>query len=192
MEPRKNSISIISLITSALGLFLMMSASSFNTSLVNLATLLTFVGLACALVSIFHPDYKKLCGVIGIMLCLISFIVKADLDNTRNSFPTYSKPKKTITNSTYTPSSSTNTNKYPTTTTTKPTLRNYEQIYNEYSQKLIQAGPTSSISEMAEIANEGVLKMAEYMYSAKGTDGQYSTYESWAGKLYDVYMNNCR
>ena len=76
MEPRKNSISIISLITSALGLFLMMSASSFNTSLVNLATLLTFVGLACALVSIFHPDYKKLCGVTGIMLCLISFIVK--------------------------------------------------------------------------------------------------------------------
>ena len=34
--------------------------------------------------------------------------------------------------------------------------------------------------------------MAQYMYSAYGVDGQYSTYESWATKLYDVYMNNCR
>ena len=31
--------------------------------------------------------------------------------------------------------------------------------------------------------------MAQYMYSAKGTDGQYATYENWASKLYDVYIN---
>jgi len=80
------------------------------------------------------------------------------------------------------------TTNYPTTTT----LKNYQQIYNEYSQKLISAGPTSSINEMANICNEGVTKMAQYMYSAKGTDGQYATYENWASKLYDVYINNCR
>ncbi len=79
------------------------------------------------------------------------------------------------------------TTKQPTTTT-----KNYQQIYNEYSQKLINAGATSSIKEMATILNEGVTKMAQYMYSASGTDGQYSTYQSWADKLYNVYMNNCR
>lgn len=68
----------------------------------------------------------------------------------------------------------------------------YETIYNEYAQKIRDAAPTSSISELAEIANEGVSKMAEYMWSAKGVDGQYATYEEWAGKLMDVYMSEAR
>lgn len=72
------------------------------------------------------------------------------------------------------------------------THKNYQQIYNEYSQKLITSGPTSSIKEMAAILNEGVTKMAEYMYSASGTDGQYSTYQSWVNRLTEVYMSNCR
>lgn len=71
-------------------------------------------------------------------------------------------------------------------------LKNYKQIYDEYSQKLIAAGPTSSIKEMAQICNEGISKMAQYMHSAHGIDGQYSTYESWTTKLYNVYLNNCR
>ena len=77
-------------------------------------------------------------------------------------------------------------------TTTTNRIKNYQQIYDEYSQKLRVAGPTSSINEMAEIVNEGVMKMAEYMYSASGTDGQYQTYQEWSGKLYDVYLNECR
>lgn len=68
----------------------------------------------------------------------------------------------------------------------------YQSIYNEYAQKLRQAGPTSSINEMAEILNDGIGKMASYMWRAKGTDGQYATYEKWAGKLMDVYLENCR
>ena len=68
----------------------------------------------------------------------------------------------------------------------------YETIYNEYAQKIRDAAPTSSVSELAEIANEGVSKMAEYMWSAKGVDGQYATYEEWAGKLMDVYMSEAR
>lgn len=72
------------------------------------------------------------------------------------------------------------------------TNKNYQQIYNEYSQKLITSGLTSSINEMATILNEGVTKMAQYMYSASGTDGQYATYQSWVDKLYNVYINNCR
>jgi len=68
----------------------------------------------------------------------------------------------------------------------------YETIYNEYAQKIRDAAPTSSISELAEIANEGVGKMAEYMWTAKGTDGQYATYEEWSGKLMDVYMSEAR
>lgn len=68
----------------------------------------------------------------------------------------------------------------------------YETIYNEYAQKIRDAAPTSSISELAEIANEGVGKMAEYMWTAKGTDGQYATYEEWSSKLMDVYMSEAR
>lgn len=68
----------------------------------------------------------------------------------------------------------------------------YETIYNEYAQKIRDAAPTSSISELAEIVNEGVGKMAEYMWTAKGTDGQYATYEEWSGKLMDVYMSEAR
>lgn len=68
----------------------------------------------------------------------------------------------------------------------------YETIYNEYAQKIRDAAPTSSISELAEIANEGVGKMAEYMWTAKGTDGQYATYEEWSGKLMDIYMSEAR
>ena len=45
---------------------------------------------------------------------------------------------------------------------------------------------------MANILNEGVTKMAQYMYSASGTDGQYATYQSWVDKLFTVYMNECR
>ena len=90
-------------------------------------------------------------------------------------------------------SSPTTTYNYPTSTiTTNTTLKNYQQIYNEYSQKLKDAGPTSSINEMANILNEGVTKMAQYMYSASGTDGQYATYQSWVDKLFTVYMNECR
>lgn len=101
------------------------------------------------------------------------------------------KETKTNTNS-----NNSNNNFNNSTTTNKPsnttTSVGYQQIYNEYSQKLKNAGPTSSINEMAKILNEGMTKMAQYMYSAKGTDGQYATYQSWAGKLYDVYMSECR
>ena len=72
------------------------------------------------------------------------------------------------------------------------TITNYQEIYNEYSQKLINSGPTSSVNEMANILNEGLEKMATYMYSASGVEGQYSTYESWGNKLIEVYLNNCR
>ena len=87
-------------------------------------------------------------------------------------------------NTTYTPSTTYNRS----TTSTK----NYQQIYDDYSQKLINAGPTSSISEMSAILTEGSREMARYMYSASGTDGQYETYQSWANKLVEVYTNNCR
>lgn len=77
-------------------------------------------------------------------------------------------------------------------TTSAKVVSKYETIYNEYSKKIKDAAPTSSVSELADIANEGVGKMADYMLTAKGTDGQYSTYEKWSSKLMDVYMNEAR
>ncbi|MFO6504212.1 hypothetical protein ACLB3A_01690 [Corynebacterium freneyi] len=64
----------------------------------------------------------------------------------------------------------------------------YQEIYDEYSARLENECPTLSMDECAEIANEGVGKMAEYMYQASGTDGQYETYDSWARKLMGVYI----
>lgn len=64
----------------------------------------------------------------------------------------------------------------------------YQAIYDEYSARLENECPTLSVDECAEIANEGVGKMAEYMYQASGTDGQYETYDSWARKLMGVYI----
>ncbi len=64
----------------------------------------------------------------------------------------------------------------------------YEPIYDEYAARLENECPTLSIDECAEIANEGVSEMADYMLSAGGTDGQYSTYETWSRKLMSVYI----
>lgn len=64
----------------------------------------------------------------------------------------------------------------------------YQAIYDEYSARLRNECPMLSIGECAELSNEGVSKMAEYMYRAKGTDGQFATYQTWAGKLMDVYL----
>lgn len=64
----------------------------------------------------------------------------------------------------------------------------YQAIYDEYSARLENECPTLSMDECAEISNEGVGKMADYMYQASGTDGQYETYDSWARKLMGVYI----
>lgn len=66
----------------------------------------------------------------------------------------------------------------------------YQAIYDEYSARIQNECPALSMSECAELSNEGVSKMAEYMFTARGTDGQYATYEMWSGKLMDVYMSS--
>lgn len=64
----------------------------------------------------------------------------------------------------------------------------YQAIYDEYSARLENECPNLAMTECAELSNEGVSKMAEYMYTAKGKDGQYETYQEWTQKLYDVYL----
>lgn len=85
----------------------------------------------------------------------------------------------------------------------------YKAIYDEYSQKIIDATPgliekyneqsknntegitglatisTDLVQELAGITQEGVEKMAQVMLN-KGT-GKYEEYSDWAEKLYDVY-----
>lgn len=86
----------------------------------------------------------------------------------------------------------------------------YEDIYNDYKQRIIDATPglveeykeeaasntegleglaticNNKISALAEISNAGISEMADFMYK-KGS-GKYSDYEEWSGKLMDVYM----
>ncbi len=86
----------------------------------------------------------------------------------------------------------------------------YQSILNEYSTKLKNRTPSliteykneaskntsglnglaticnNKVSVLAGISNEGIGKMAEIYY--KYGSGKYSKYESWAGKLQDVYM----
>lgn len=85
----------------------------------------------------------------------------------------------------------------------------YEDILNDYSQKLRDATPTlieeykkeaannqnglsglaklcnDKVSELAKISTEGIQKMAKLMY--KSGNGSYSEYSDWAEKLQDVY-----
>lgn len=68
----------------------------------------------------------------------------------------------------------------------------YQSIFDTYSARLQNECPNLSISGCAELVNEGVEKMAEYMWKASGTDGQYETYSNWASKLYDVYMDSVK
>lgn len=92
-----------------------------------------------------------------------------------------------------TPSSSTpSASPEPSSTPRPSSSSTYQSIYDTYSARLRNECPTKSITECAEIANEGVEKMAEYMWKASGTDGQYETYSSWSSKLYDVYMESVR
>lgn len=72
------------------------------------------------------------------------------------------------------------------------TTYGYEKIYNEYSEKLKKQCPTLSMLECAELSNEGISKMADYMYRASGIDGQYTTYETWAKKLTEIYLQEAR
>lgn len=86
----------------------------------------------------------------------------------------------------------------------------YQSILDEYTIKIQEATPglieeykaeskdntsgltglaeiaNSKVAKLAEINNEGIGKMAEVML--KQGSGSYSEYESWAGKLMDVYM----
>gem|GEM_PF-6001926 len=80
----------------------------------------------------------------------------------------------------------------PEQSQTAPSSGGYQAIYDEYAARLINECPTLSLAECAELNNEGVTKMAEYMWSASGVDGQYATYEQWSGKLMDVYMQSAR
>ncbi len=90
----------------------------------------------------------------------------------------------------------------------------YDDIYKEYKQKIIAATPAlveeykreaasnsdgleglaticnNKVSELAEINNEGVSEMADFML--KNGSGNYSEYEDWAGKLMDVYMEEAQ
>ena len=86
----------------------------------------------------------------------------------------------------------------------------YEEIYDDYSQRIIDATPelieefnteaaghsgdidtlaelcNDKIEELAEIEVEGTEVMAAFMY-ANYSDDAYDEYESWAGELYEVY-----
>ena len=86
----------------------------------------------------------------------------------------------------------------------------YEDILEDYSQKLRDATPvlieeynkeaeanqdgleglaklsSEKTSELAKISNDGIQEMAKLYY--KQSNGKYEEYEEWAGKLYDVYM----
>ena len=87
---------------------------------------------------------------------------------------------------------SSNNSNYNETQTASKKYNGYEEIYIEYSERLKNECPMLSIRECAEVSNEGVQKMAEYMYSASGTEGQYQTYKDWANKLTQVYLQEAK
>src|SRR5699024_5765247 len=53
--------------------------------------------------------------------------------------------------------------------------RSYQAIYDEYSARLQNECPNLSMTECAELSNDGVTELERNMYTAKGKDGQYDT-----------------
>ena len=90
------------------------------------------------------------------------------------------------------PPASTQPTPPPTSTQPAQTTSGYQRIFNDYAARIRAAAPNVGMMELAEIANEGVLEMASYMLTARGTDGQYTTYEMWATRLMDVYLSEAR
>jgi len=111
-------------------------------------------------------------------------------------------------------SSSSTTASTTTATTNTDSETTYEDIYNEYTQKLQDATPglideynqeaaantdgmtglaticNKKISELAKINTEGTKKMAQLMYTSG--NGSYQDYEDWAMKLSDVYTTEAQ
>lgn len=286
MNERKKGLPVISLLLAGVGFIFISSAPMYEDAQRGFGIFITLIALVCAIISLFRKKYKKLCAVIGIIICVCSFIsfynisnkreemIEEQLERARTTYVitfdsdggTYVEPmtvnKDTLlveptaptkdgyvfggwnyngekftfnryvnnyitgdvtlkaiwlkeqtsnitdnghdfnmnssSNSGNNSSSSGNSSGSSSSSggnnssTTNTSGRGYQQIYDEYAKKLKDAGPTSSVSEMAEICNDGVYEMARYMHSAKGIDGQYGTYEDWAGKLIDVYMKEVR
>ena len=91
-----------------------------------------------------------------------------------------------------TPKEGTPKEETPKEETPKDTSSGYQEIYDKWAAEIKLKAPDVSTMELAEITNEGVAEMATYMYKAKGKDGQYETYEKWAGELMDLYMAEAR
>lgn len=95
----------------------------------------------------------------------------------------------------------------------KKSSKSYQEILDEYSEKLKAATPglieeynkeaasntdgveglaklsNKKVEKLAKISNEGVEEMAAvHLSSGSGKKDAYSEYEDWAGKLQDVYM----
>lgn len=96
----------------------------------------------------------------------------------------------------------------PETPQTPKPSTSYQAIFDTYSAKIKAATPgivqeyidesagisditalaelsNAKIQKLAAISNDGIVEMAQLMYD---TNGSYDEYESWAGKLTDVYM----
>lgn len=95
--------------------------------------------------------------------------------------------------------------------TTTSNAKGYQEIYDEYAQKIKDATPrlineynseaagntngimglaeihNNKLGELAAISTEGVEKMASYMYTNGG--GNYAEYQEWSTKLYSLYLD---
>ena len=69
--------SIIGLIISIIGCFLMGNASILKVSQMFIALILTLLGGGLTIYSLVKHDYKKICIVISFILCAISLIMYA-------------------------------------------------------------------------------------------------------------------
>lgn len=147
---------------------------------------------------------------------MVSLVLVQKKDGETSYIADFDKIVSSTTVTKKSPDTSTTTTTAPTTTTTTNTSSEttYEDIYNEYAQKLQDATPglideynqeaaantegvtglaticDKKISKLAAISTEGTEKMAQLMYTSGS--GSYQDYEDWAMKLSDVYMTEAQ
>lgn len=76
--------SIIALIISIIGCFLMGDATILKPTQITIAFLLTLVGAGTTIYSLAKKDYKKICIAISIIACIISIIMYILLNQKMN------------------------------------------------------------------------------------------------------------
>ena len=198
----------ISLVLSLIGWAMMMCAKPFDDSIILVATLFVIAGLVYAILAFRNPNCKKTGAIIGIILFLITFFIRIDLSNTKNSSLSYENDNNIATsqataNSQSDSNSQTTTSSQPSstsqsTTSSQPSSSSQPTTSSQpssSSQSTTSSQPSSSTNASITLGQKNaVAKAKSYInYSAFSRKGliEQLEYEGFTNSEAIYGTDNC-